>query len=103
MFGALFALLSIITELVTGYFGTTGLLTLSAVVGVTDIDPYVLSLVRGPAAVGPVLVSAIVVAMMSNTIVKGVYFGTLAKSVRKEAFIRYAIWALLHLPFILIT
>lgn len=103
LFAALFALLSVITELVTGYFGTTGLLTLSAVVGVTDIDPYVLSLVRGSAAVEPVLVSAIIVAMMSNTIVKGIYFGTLAKSVRKEALIRYAIWALLHLPLILIT
>ncbi len=103
LFAALFALLSVITELVTGSFGNTGLLSLSAVVGVTDIDPYVLSLVRGSTVVEPILVSAIIVAMMSNTIVKGVYFGTLAKPARKEAFVRYAIWALLHLPLILIT
>ena len=53
-------------------------------------------LVRGSTVVEPILVSAIIVAMMSNTIVKGVYFGTLAKPARKEAFVRCAIWALLH-------
>lgn len=102
-FAALFALLSVITALVMRAFGNAGLAILSAVVGVTDIDPYVLSLVRGSATIEPILVSAIIIAMMSNTLVKGAYFGALAKAVRKESLIRYGVWALLHIPLIMIA
>jgi uncharacterized membrane protein (DUF4010 family) len=100
VFATLFTLLSVITELVTRAFGNVGLLALSAIVGVSDIDPYILSLVRGSGAVKPVLVSAILIAAMSNTVIKGVYFGLLAKAARKETFLRYFSWALLHIPFI---
>jgi hypothetical protein len=51
LFALLFALLSMITKWVTWNFGSSGLLILSAVVGVTDIDPYFLSFVRGPSSV----------------------------------------------------
>ncbi len=101
LFALLFALLSMITKWVTWNFGSSGLLILSAVVGVTDIDPYVLSFVRGPSSVQPIMVSVILISTMSNTVFKGIYFGTLAKTARKETLIRYMIWALLHIPLIL--
>lgn len=102
-FAALFVLLSVITVLITQAFGKAGLLTFSGVVGVTDITPYILSLVRGTTAVQPILVAALIIAMMSNTIIKGVYFASLVKSVRRETLIRYLVWALLHIPFIFLA
>ena len=46
IFGALFVVLTVVTEYVFQVLGNAGLLGLSAIVGMTDIDPYVLSLVR---------------------------------------------------------
>ncbi len=102
MFAVLFVVLSVITVLVKKFFGSGGILTLSAVVGVTDIDPFILSLVRGQQPVNALIVSAIIISMMSNTVIKGIYFGTLAKEAKKETFFRYGLWALLHIPFILL-
>jgi hypothetical protein len=70
------------------------------VIGVTDIDPFILSLVNNNSDVTNVLVSSIVISMMGNTLIKGIYFGGLAEKVRKESFFRYGLWTLLHLPFI---
>jgi uncharacterized membrane protein (DUF4010 family) len=103
IFGVLFVLLTIITELVVQYLGNAGLMGLSAVVGVSDIDPFVLSLVRRADLSHSLIIIALLIAMMSNTLTKGAYFSTLAKSVRKETWLRYGIWALLHLPLILLA
>jgi len=99
VFAGLFVLLSIATELVKSYAGSAGVLTLAAVVGVTDIDPFILSLLQG-SELG-LVVSAVLVAMMSNTLVKGFYFAALVPAGRKETLVRYGLWALLHLPLIL--
>ena len=102
VFAALFAVLAVITVLVQQIWGNTGLVLLSTFVGFTDITPFVLSLIHNTAQVQAALVSAILIAMMSNTIVKGLYFGALAKGTRKETFWRYGVWAVLHLPLILL-
>ncbi len=102
VFASLFVVLSVATTLVKNAFGEAGLLTLSALVGVTDIDPFILSLIRGSAAVSRLIVTAILLAMMSNTIVKGVYFSMLVKPVRKATLWRFGLWAALHLPLALI-
>ncbi len=101
IFAVLFVVLSIVTILVKNYFGSGGLLTLSAIVGVTDIDPFILSLIKGAQPVEALITSAIIISMMSNTIIKGIYFGSLAKNERKETAIRYGIWAALHILFII--
>jgi uncharacterized membrane protein (DUF4010 family) len=98
VFAGLFVLLSIATELVRSYAGAAGVLSLAAVVGVTDIDPFILSILRG-SDVG-LVVAAILVAMMSNTLVKGFYFAALVRAGRRETLARYGLWALIHLPFI---
>ncbi len=100
-FAALFVLLSVITIWVKNIFGNIGLLILSAIVGVTDIDPFILSLVNRIQPVETIIVSAIIVAMMSNTIIKAIYFAIQAKHEQRKTFLLYGIWALLHIPLII--
>ncbi len=98
IFAFVFVLLSIITRSVKDAYGGAGLLGLSAIVGVTDIDPFILGLVQAQDSVNGLAAVAIVLATLSNTVAKGVYFGVLATSVRKETMLRYALWALAHGP-----
>ena len=98
VFAALFVLLTIVTGMIRDALGNPGLLGLSAVVGVADVDPFILSLARSASVETAVAVPAILIACMSNTIAKGVYFGALASSVRGAVAWRYALWAAAHLP-----
>ena len=100
MFAALFVILSVTTVFVKNFFGNIGLIILSAIVGVTDIDPFILSLIKKSEPVQAIIVSAIIVAMMSNTIIKAVYFAVQAKQEKKRTYLLYGIWALLHIPVI---
>jgi len=100
IFAVLFVVLSIITSLAKQYYGEAGVLVLAGLTGFTDIDPFILSVVNQAAKFQSVIVAAILIAMMSNTIVKGFYFGFLSKRLRWETAWRYAAWALLHLPII---
>ena len=102
-FAVLFVLLSIATGLVKGTIGDAGVLALSAVVGVTDIDPFILSLVHSTEGSTRVVLSAIIVAMMSNTIAKGIYFSMLVPAARKETAWRFAVWAVAHVPFVFLS
>ncbi len=98
IFGGLFVLLSVVTSLVKNSFGNAGLLTLAGLVGVTDIDPFILSLVQGKIPDHSVVAGAILLAMASNTLVKGIYFAVLAKKNRRSTLWRFSVWAVLHLP-----
>jgi len=89
----------VLTVIVKNYFGNGGLITLSAITGVTDIDPFILSLIRGTIPVEHIIIASIVIAMMSNTIVKGIYFVFFSKQNSKQIMWRYILWALLHIPF----
>jgi len=102
LFASLFVLASVITVLVMKLYGDVGLIVLAGIVGVTDIDPFILSLVSRTVDLQAMLVTAVLVAMMSNTLVKGLYFGFLAKQARHAALWRYGLWAALHIPVILI-
>ena len=99
-FALLFVLLTIVTGFIQISFGNVGLLGLSVVVGVTDITPFILSIVHNSDGTLKILNSAIVLALLSNTVVKGIYFGVLSKKSRKETAIKYSILALCHIPFI---
>ena len=103
LFALLFVALTIITGLVKESFGDSGLFTLSALVGVTDITPFILSLVNTAQTNINVITSAIIISMMSNTIVKGVYFGYLVPSQRKATLIRFGILAAAHIPLIILS
>lgn len=102
IFASLFVALSVLTVIVQRFYGEAGILVLSGVVGLTDIDPFILSFVSGSSTFGAMMLTAILVSMMSNTIIKGVYFGYLAKEARVATAWRYGVWALLHIPVILL-
>jgi len=76
---AIFALLFIATSFVstwaTAKFGASGIYTLAAIVGITDIDPFVLNLAQGGTLGVPdaVIAAAILVAASSNNILKALY------------------------------
>lgn len=101
IFATLYIVLTVVTELIFQYLGNPGLLGLSTIVGLTDITPYVLSIIHRGDLTLPLINSALIISMMSNTIIKGFYFASLAVNSRKETWIRYGIWTLLHIPFIL--
>ncbi len=101
IFAGLFTLLSAATILAKQALGNTGILGLSAVSGLVDVDPLVLSLARGTAPIAQVMIKAMLVATMSNTLFKGTYFGALAPREKFQAAWRYGLLAVLHLPVLL--
>ena len=74
-FAALFVVISIATAWATQRFGSAGIYALAGIVGVSDIDPFVLNLAQGDAARISIAVgaSAILIAASSNNVVKAVY------------------------------
>ena len=76
---AIFAILFIVTSLVSAWatrqFGVSGIYALAAIVGISDIDPFVLNLAQGGLTGVPVsaLVAAILIAASSNNILKAFY------------------------------
>ena len=85
IFAILLIAISLISKWVQAHLGTQGVLVLAAVVGVTDIDPFVLSLAQGGAASIGIAMSAvaIVIAASSNNILKAAY--TVAFARRRES------------------
>jgi uncharacterized membrane protein (DUF4010 family) len=83
VFAALFLGVSLLTAWVEAFFGQAGILTLAAIVGASDIDPFVLNLAQGgvPGMGPPALAAAILVAASANNVAKAGYtiaFGGLA-------------------------
>lgn len=87
IFAALLVVISIVTALVQAGMGRPGVFGLAAVVGITDIDPFVLGLAQGGfAKLGLTAAAlAIVIATSSNNVLKAAY--TLAFSRRRESWI----------------
>ena len=97
MFAVLFVALKIGTGLAKTHFGQAGVLGLGALSGLADVDPFVLSAIQG-ALSGPVVVRAILIAVMVNTLAKGIYFASLSRANRGQALWRYGILAGCHVP-----
>ena len=102
VFAVVFVILTIITAFVKQTVGETGLVGLAAIVGVSDITPFILSIVQTPDGTSGLIVAAIIVSIMSNVVAKGAYFMWFSPSTRKQTLIRFGLWALLHIPVILI-
>jgi uncharacterized membrane protein (DUF4010 family) len=75
MFAVLFVLTSILSSWVTRAFGIPGVYSLAAIIGVTDIDPFVLNLAQGSASGVPsaAIAGAILIATSSNGLLKAMY------------------------------
>jgi len=75
VFGLLFIVFAKITEVVMHYYGNSGIHILSLVVGVTDIDPFILNLFQTKISIIsiPIIVSSTVIATVSNAFIKMIY------------------------------
>jgi uncharacterized membrane protein (DUF4010 family) len=75
IFALLFVAVSLITVLVKGQLGISGIYALAAVVGISDVDPFVLNLAQGGVAgvANAALAAAILIAASSNNILKAAY------------------------------
>jgi uncharacterized membrane protein (DUF4010 family) len=93
----LFTLLYVAFTFITWYsisnFGTDGLKALSMIVGVTDIDPFLINIFQGKYEVTlNILALASLQAIISNNVVKAVYASFIAgRQVRKAIFIGFSI------------
>ena len=75
LFAALFVAMLVATHLATEYLGKAGVYALAAIMGVGDVDPFIMGMTQSSAALTPVLTAstAILIAASSNNVVKGVY------------------------------
>ena len=80
IFAALFVAVSVVSALAKSQFGISGIYGLAAIVGVTDIDPFVLNLAQGGVSgvPGVELAAAILIAASSNNILKALYAASFA-------------------------
>jgi uncharacterized membrane protein (DUF4010 family) len=80
LFGALFIAFAAITQFITTHYGAGALKLLSLLVGFTDINPFILSLVATHGVIQPTLmVDAILIASVTNNLVNACYALILAR------------------------
>jgi uncharacterized membrane protein (DUF4010 family) len=75
LFATLFVAILVLTRLVVDYAGTTGMYLLAGVMGLTDVDPFIMGLAATAGKSTPLTAAAasILIAAASNNVVKGVY------------------------------
>ena len=80
MFAGLFLAMLIITQLAVTYLGKGGVDTLAAIMGIADVDPFIMGLTQTVGTLTPVkeAAGAILIAAASNNVAKGIYAYSLA-------------------------
>ncbi|HEX3354199.1 MAG TPA: MgtC/SapB family protein [Terriglobales bacterium] len=75
LFAALFLAMLVATQLAVTYLGTAGVNSLAAVMGVTDVDPFIMGMTQAAGRLTPLKVAAaaVLIAAASNNLVKGIY------------------------------
>jgi uncharacterized membrane protein (DUF4010 family) len=79
-FAVLFLAMLVATQLAVTYLGRAGVNTLAAIMGVTDVDPFIMGMTQAAGTLTPVksAAAAVLIAAASNNLVKGVYAYSLA-------------------------
>ncbi len=79
-FAALFLIMLVATQLAVTYLGRGGLNALAAIMGVSDVDPFIMGLTQAAGSATPLQVAAvaIIIAAASNNVIKGIYAFSLA-------------------------
>src|SRR5262245_58866152 len=92
IFALLFVAVSVATVLVKSQLGISGIYALAAIVGISDIDPFVLNLAQGGVAgvENAALAAAILIAASSNNILKAAFAGGKATTVSAAALVALA-------------
>ncbi|MGB9234613.1 MAG: MgtC/SapB family protein [Terriglobales bacterium] len=79
-FAFFFLAMLIATQLVVTYLGTAGVNILAAIMGVTDVDPFIMGMTQAAGTLTPLKVAAgaVLIAAASNNLIKGIYSFSLA-------------------------
>jgi len=93
IFGLLFVFFAIVTEYVMKTHGNSGVTSLAFIVGVTDIDPFLLNLLQHMGGITETTIAlAIINATNSNNVLKMVYAITLSsKSLNKKLIFNFSV------------
>jgi len=80
LFALFFLGVLVATQLAVTYLGRAGVNTLAAIMGVTDVDPFIMGMTQAAGSVTPLNVAAVAVliAAASNNLIKGIYAYSLA-------------------------
>jgi uncharacterized membrane protein (DUF4010 family) len=80
LFAALFLAMLIATQLAVTYLGKSGVNTLAAIMGVTDVDPFIMGMTQAAGSLTPLKIAAaaVCIAAASNNLAKGIYAYSLA-------------------------
>jgi uncharacterized membrane protein (DUF4010 family) len=79
-FAALFLAMLVATQLAITHLGRVGVNILAAIMGVTDVDPFIMGMTQAAGSLTPFNVAAVAVliAVASNNLMKGIYAYSLA-------------------------
>jgi len=79
-FAALFLAMLVATQLAVTYLGKAGVNTLAAIMGITDVDPFIMGMTQAAGTLTPLkaAAAAVLIAAASNNVVKGIYAYCLA-------------------------
>lgn len=79
-FAAFFLAMLIATQLTVTYLGDKGVNALAAIMGVTDVDPFIMGMTQAAGTLTPLKVAAgaVLIAAASNNVIKGIYSFSLA-------------------------
>jgi len=93
IFGVLFVVFALITDFVLKTYGSAGVMNLAFVVGVTDIDPFLLNLLQQKAEIGQMTIAlAILNATNSNNVLKMIYAISLSsKNIRRNLLVNFSL------------
>ena len=93
LFGVLFVLFAMITDYVMKSYGNAGVTSLAYVVGITDIDPFLLNLLQHKMGITEMTIGlAVINATNSNNILKMIYALSMSsKRISKKLIINFSI------------
>lgn len=80
LFALLFLVMLVATQLAVKYLGRAGVDSLAGIMGVTDVDPFIMGMTQAAGTLTPVkeAAGAILIAAASNNLLKGIYAYSLA-------------------------
>lgn len=74
LFALLFLTVVVVTHFALTYLGKSGIYALAAVMGISDVDPFIMSMTQSGGNVTlPTAATAILIAAASNNVAKGIY------------------------------
>jgi uncharacterized membrane protein (DUF4010 family) len=88
-FAGLFLIMLVATQLAVTYLGKAGVDLLAAIMGVTDVDPFIMGMTQAAGTLTPLkeAAAAVLIAAASNNLIKGIYAYSLAGAkTKRQAF-----------------